>query len=442
MSEDSKKPSGRVRKSQNPPQGETLKIEVNKYKSIADALSGERWWRTLFSVFIFGCVLFTGIATVALAIKRMYPYSDITTNGLGATTFKSENSEVSYWLYNTALLWANSGISVEKGDVITVRSSGKFNTAMHHLYKSAKENTPMQEEWTGPEGEPDDPADRTGSYYRRKYRIFPGMPTGALVMQVARNEPFDTPSDPMDNKHQSLPNPDDFFFIGGEREDIYINNPGTLYFGINDIVFNKKTIAGMLVESIEDFVDGKTGYNDEARDERVKQAKSDLNSYKTGHSADPYAPEAMSLLFQAYRTAYKVDFDYLDKDRSLYIDALEKDENKLIDISKKGGEVLQGKIAQRLDCNALPSRIKDTIQEFSFAIYSDKNIEEAFNALIKELRSNRAIGKMRLGVTRVSHEEVVSELETYYNKGDNVYKTAWFDDNVGSFLIVVEKKTK
>ena len=86
----------------------------------------------------------------------------------------------------------------------------------------------------------------------------------------------------------------------------------------------------------------------------------------------------------------------------------------------------------------------DSINTLSLAIYDEdrENQKEAYQSLIKELRSNRAIGKMRLGVTRTGRDEVVSELETYYNKGDNVYKTAWFDDNVGSFLIVVEKKKR
>lgn len=447
MSADSKTPSGRSRKSQNPQQGKTLKIEVNKFKSIVDALSGKKWERIMLSVFFVGCILFTGIATIALAIKRMYPYSDITTNGLGATTFKSEKSEVSYWLYNTALFWANSGISVEKGDIITIRCSGKFNTAMHHLYKAAKENTPLEDEWIGPEGVPDDPQNQTGSYFRRKYRIFPGMPTGALVMQVAKNIPFDSPNDSLNKKLQSKPNPDDFYFIGGEREDIFINNPGTLYFGINDIVFNEKTIAGMLIESITDFVEDESGHSKKTQ---VNQVKRDLDRYKM----NPTAPNAMNWLFLAYRTAYEVDFKYLEKDRTKSIDDLEKNEDRILNkartaLSQKNNvkSIILGAVLTGLGEDksfTLPSRIIESINALSLAIYDEdgENQKEAYQSLIKELRSNRAIGRMRLGVTRTGRDEVVSELETYYNKGDNVYKTAWFDDNVGSFLIVVEKKKR
>ena len=246
-----------------PEEEPTLNIEFTKYKSLITALTQGRWWRFIVFVFLVGCILFTGIATVALAIKRLYPYSDITTNGLGATTIKNEKSEVSYWLFNTAILWANSGVSVEKGDIISIRCSGRFNTAIHHLYNAAKDNTKLSEEWTGPEGDKDDPNNRNGSYYRRKFRIFPGLPTGALVMQVVNNEPFDSP-----NEGDAIA--ENFYFIGGEREHIYINNPGTLYFGLNDIVFNDRTIIGMLKEEVNDARSFTDALRDRFQDELTR----------------------------------------------------------------------------------------------------------------------------------------------------------------------------
>ncbi|MBO4660358.1 MAG: hypothetical protein J5610_02740 [Prevotella sp.] len=46
---------------------------------------------------------------------------------------KSEDKEVIYWLLNTADVWANSGIHVEKGDELTIRASGLSHAGIHHL---------------------------------------------------------------------------------------------------------------------------------------------------------------------------------------------------------------------------------------------------------------------------------------------------------------------
>ena len=56
----------------------------------------------------------------------------------------------------------------------------------------------------------------------------------------------------------------------------------------------------------------------------------------------------------------------------------------------------------------------------------------------KELKGNRAIGNLKLGVTKDEYGKTVCELEYYHKKE---YKTAWFDDNVGSLLIVIEKES-
>ena len=227
---------------QPPKEPQKITIELYKYKTLIDALEDRhKVKRVVITVFFLGILLFAGITVITLSIKRLYPYSDITTNGLGATTIKSEKNEVSYWLFNTAILWANSGITVDKGDIITIRTSGKSHTAIHHLYDAAKNNISKRNDWVGGEGEPDIAANES-DYIRRRFRIFPDMPSGALLMQVVEKDNLiDNPDDG---------NPDNFYFIGKERQHIYINNSGTLYFTINDIVLNTHTIANMMWESI------------------------------------------------------------------------------------------------------------------------------------------------------------------------------------------------
>ena len=196
-----------------------ITIELYKYKTLIDAL-GDRHKvrRVVITIFVLGILLFAGISAITVAIKRLYPYSDITTNGLGATTIKSEKNEVSYWLFNTATFWANSGIHVDEGDIITIRASGKSHTAIHHLIDDARTNKKGKySNWVGSEGEIDERANERDQI-RRKYRIFPDLPAEALLMQVAKNdEHVDTPQDG---------DPQNFYFIGKERQHIYINNNG------------------------------------------------------------------------------------------------------------------------------------------------------------------------------------------------------------------------
>ena len=225
-------------------QKQIVTIKLNKYKSFVDSLGNRKTaYRVVFTLFLLGILLFVGITVITLSIKRLYPYSDITTNALGATTIKSEKKEVSYWLFNTAILWANSGIQVHKGDVLTIRASGKSNTAIHHLYDAAKDNKARTDRWVGSEGEFEGHDDKFNNE-RRRFRIFPNMPSGALLMQVcSKPKPFDTPlEDGADD--------DNFYFIGKERQNIYINETGTLYFAVNDIVLNRGTIAMMMSDII------------------------------------------------------------------------------------------------------------------------------------------------------------------------------------------------
>lgn len=391
----------------------TLKIEVSKYASLVKILSGDNWWRVLISVFFIGCVLFSGISLVALVIKKMYPYSDITTNGLGATTIKSEKGEVSYWLFNSASLWANSGITVEKGDIITIRSSGKYHTAIHHLYDATKNNTDLKDRWIGSGGMSDNYNNDNEDYYRSKYRIFPGEPNGALVMQVATNTPFETPKDSIDKKTKA--DPSNFYYIGNERQNIYINNSGTLYFAINDIVLNDSTIIDMLLDCLSDVKDRK--YLDSLIKAKTQKDRVDR-------------------LMGEFNDAFSIDLEYLrldlDKLKQIKIDLIRKSNSTEI---KKSINIALG----RCESDSFPDRINKKIDKLAYDCYMAKNDEEIridYNDLIKELEGNRAIGKLKLGVSKDDKGETVCELKYYH---DNSYKTAWFDDNEGSLLIVIEK---
>ena len=464
-------------------------IEVSKYKSILEVLGDpNKTWRVLLGIFFLGVILFTGIAVVASAIKKLYPYSDITTNGLGATTIKSEKKEVSYWLYNTSQLWANSGIAVKEGDIITIRSSGQFYTAIHHLYSSAKDNVVLKDRWVDSGGEADSPANLSqGSYYRRKFRMFPNLPTGTLVMQVANNNPYDTP-------REEGADPEDFYFIGKERQNIYIKHPGTLYFSLNDIVLNKRTIVELMYDCLcdfngikEDFVveyfrrvnlypwakdafyDEKAKKTDLANKICSKYSNSDLGDYlKSGREGEKRIDNMFhdfALLFKdkilnsekGSRTMskYKLGVSELIADN---IPATSLDTSYLIKrVSREGETVyLKGKYSVEIDNKTAYIKGRDMSGYDDETVVLENPILESENRIdlwkksfkLADLRNNRyktVVAKDSLelysadGPIFITDKVKVCEME-YYLRND--YKTAWFDDNIGSFLIVIEKDSK
>lgn len=302
-----------------------IRIEVTRYKSLLDAMGD--WikvFRVIVTISVTGLLLFAGIMLVILSVKRIYPYSDITTNALGATTIKNEKNEVSYWLLNTAELWSNSGIKVKRGQTIHVIASGKKHTAIHHLVEDANLNSNiLRDPWVGTEGSNDRPDDRDEA--RRQYRIFPYANQDALLMQIVPigKDPEDRP---IEESSVAV-------LIGKERE-VHIEKDGVLYFTINDIVLDDMTIARMMCDM--------TG------------AKKDLDNVVTE----------------------------LNKRRK--------------DIS-----------------------YKDFLELFGTAPQIFKPGENGF-------------GKFAFGKNKGSDN---IELFGYYK---NEYKTPWFEDNVGSFLIIVE----
>ena len=344
-----------------------MTVELSKYKTLIDALGDrKKVRRVVITIFFIGTLLFIGISSITVAIKRLYPYSDITTNGLGATTIKNEKKEVSYWLFNTATLWANSGIHVQEGDIITIRASGKSHTAIHHIIENAQNNQKDRyNNWVGSEGEIEDRANERDKI-RRQFRIMPDRPAEALLMQIASDDdPKDTPTDG---------DPKNFYFIGKERQNIYINSNGTLHFAVNDIVLNKSTIASMMWENIRlKYID---------KDEKDNQTKKIIKDYLSGQTEKP---------------------DNISEYNVLHL--------------------------KESDSIEWRNNIKDLFEKVF-----EKEISEANRNWTNS--DTHTIGKMELGYT-LNGTKHICEL-TYYYDNDNCEKV-WFEDNIGSFLIVIEK---
>ncbi|MDO4827363.1 MAG: hypothetical protein Q4B16_07420 [Bacteroidia bacterium] len=373
LNSDPRKSRGRPRKDSPPNTGDStqnIRVEISRYKTLLDALSDpKKVARVIFTVFSLGVLLFFGITLVVVTVKRFYPYSDITTNALGTTTIKNENKEVSYWLLNTAELWADSGITVKKGQTITVKASGKKHTAVHHLYKDADENSPkLREPWVGTKGfnSLEDKRDER-DMARARYKLYPGANQDALIMQIVYGDgPDNRPDDIVvtDNKTgkniTGLRKTDNrFILIGDRQENIYIEKDGRLYFTINDIPLDDATILKMMCEICDTLP---LADNSESLLKLLQKADSLRTEYDKSKAEGKDIKSALDSLYNSFKGL----FGYRDK------------ELPKIDSSKYGA--------------------------FEFGDNPYKQIE----------------------------------LYGYYMEK---YIAPWYEDNVGSFLIVIETTT-
>ena len=189
------------------------------------------------SLFLLVVILFIGLAFVVISIKKFYPYNMIETNIQGASIVKSEDKDVIYWLFNTADLWANSGIEVQKGDILTIRASGSSFTAIHHLVDASKQNYVPQDKWVGTEGHSkDNPRD----LLRAQYRLCKDAAEEILLMKIIDPSYAQKPIREWDEKTLTQ----DIEVIGKERT-LYISKPGVLHFAVNDIVLTDSNLKDM-----------------------------------------------------------------------------------------------------------------------------------------------------------------------------------------------------
>lgn len=340
--------------SQEKPKVEVL---IVRHKELFEMLKNPHaMWRVLLSLFCIIVIFFIGLAFVVLAVKKFYPYNSIQTNIYGATIMKNEDKEVIYWLFNTAELWANSGISVKKGDILTIRASGASNTAIHHLVDNSRSNTVNRDKWVDTDGQR---KTNNRDMLRANFRINKNQDEGKLLMQII----------PYSNQKTgpkwlaSTDNPylkgdsKSIIVVGKERQNIRIPCDGVLHFAVNDIVLTDDVLDSLFVEDFENL-------KNEIKSENGKISLSKeeaLKAFKTG-----------------------------DKNK------LEKIEQNILNENK-----------------VLWSSIKKNYKEhgFNFGIYADKNDKDSV-VLINEL--------------------------LYYK--ENKFVDAWFVDNIGSFLIVIERQ--
>lgn len=247
-------------KGQNPPEKEQptkVELEIVRYRELLETLRQPQMiWRLLITCLFLVIVVFLGLAMVVMSVKKIYPYSTIETNVYGATTMGSEDKEVTYWLFNTAEMWGNSGISVDEGDVITVRSSGAWHTAIHHLVEQAENNKELTDKFTGSEGRERRLAN---DVFRAQFRLVNDLTDGTLLMgifpepNVKRSADVQAASNKSFREYSEKLSDLNIYEIGKEKRGFRITEKGVLHFAVNDIPLtrtNIKNIYSVYVDSL------------------------------------------------------------------------------------------------------------------------------------------------------------------------------------------------
>lgn len=236
-----------------------VEIVIVRHRQLFNLLQSPRQlWRLLLSLFLIIVVVFVGLFFVVMTIKHYYPYNKIVTNEMGATIMQDEDKEVIYWLFNTADLWANSGIEVEAGDILTIQTSGATHTAIHHLLDAAKQNDQPKENWYLPEGYTQEVITDTEAN-RHSYRLAGHKPTGIFLMQVLDTDDSRALSELKSKKErtsipkemQNLLTPSYFYVIGQESRELRINKNGILHFAVNDVVLTDSIIDKMWCDNFK-----------------------------------------------------------------------------------------------------------------------------------------------------------------------------------------------
>lgn len=365
-----------------------MEIEITRYKGLVNAFNTPTALAKLIIVISLIIVLvFFGISVIALVIKSYYPYKTVNSNEYGATIIENEDNEVIYWLFNTADLWANSGIRVKEGDVISVRASGAFNSSIHHLVDEANENKKGRN-WLNPIGGPN--ASTPREKHRASYRISQAHPFNTLLMQVipedvelkdndgvwtteyacyldGRPKEIKNNNNTIDHAKSIYP---DIYAIGAERDKVTIRSDGVLYFTVNDIALTRKVIAQM---------------KDEVNMNSIK--KKDIGLLRIGRFPIPDVNEE----------------NLFERDTSILIKGLEN-------IGYKG------------ECS-------DTIN-FGDQLEKKWKWDNSYRELYDSLKHYKTNDSNFL-------LEHYSELDYYLIRN---FVDAWFVDNTGSYLIVIERK--
>ena len=153
---------------------------------------------------------------------------------------KSMNCEYAFYLFNTAELWANTGIQVNEKDLIRINISGAFNSAVEYVIAAAEDNTELTYQWVSYQNTPLADTVSKGiefcvSNYRKETKHDSHFEFGT-AMFVILPESANLKGDPL---HGLSGEPLEIKKWTPKTNQRFIRakKSGTLYFAVNDMYF-------------------------------------------------------------------------------------------------------------------------------------------------------------------------------------------------------------
>ena len=367
---------------ETPKDGERITLTIVKNKDIIEVLRSPAL--TLRFILITFCIvlfLFIGLSWVLRSIKKVFPYNTITTNPYGATLMQDEDKTVAYWLFNTATFWADSGIEVEQGDVLTIRASGSMNTAVHHLVEDADKNRIATDPWMDTDGGRDT-EERNPD--RSRHRIAPGERENVLLMRVY-------PPTEQDDRQETFSRINSYYVIGKEKSNVYIRENGRLQFTVNDIDMTPAKLREMYREERDAFID------------IIKKEY----------------PKGITIKNST------IKISNLEKEwKSFSNDFFSENEYANITNSKLTKDIVENKL--------------DSYKTLSEFIKIYKIEKESSLKNLDSLIRNHGLKVREVDANGwEDYYPVINEYKYYYS---TKFRDAWYLDNIGSFLIVIEKR--
>ncbi len=235
----------------NSTKDEEIKIVIDETGSFSENLCKPSFGYLLLGVLAVTITVFLGIFVAIKILDATDEIPNILTNKYGVVINAEPEKQVCYFLLNSAQYWAETGIHVEKGDLVSVYASGSINTGIHHVVAAANDNIPPDFDWSGPEGLntkvlfASRPADRMSLHYL----VQPDENHGALLMMIQEDENAYKQYIKPENTHLYFQSA--IVTIGEGKSKIRINENGLLYFCVNEVFLSKRNIEELRAEYIE-----------------------------------------------------------------------------------------------------------------------------------------------------------------------------------------------
>ncbi len=360
-----------------------INVVIDEAGKLGDFVSSPRFGLFLVGIMLSAFALIIGIYIAITVLDKSKSLPNILTNQYGVIINTEPDKRVCYFLLNSSEYWAQTGIKVEKGDYISIYTSGSYNTAIHHVVTAADSNTVPDFKWITSEGIP------TENVYEGKPADFlslevltkKGANLGSLLMKIS-NGSLHTEDAMFHEKYYDYDN--DIIDIGRGKSNIRVTKDGELEFCINEIYLSEEKILKLRKIYIDHIFSKaeKYGISD----------KKGLSELLHGPVLEPVDSTKDN------RRVYPEDTDYIMEFLYKSHDSLSK-ENLDIRSFTAGLDAIYSKFRDK-DIDTL---------EKMFSSEPEKTDKKVFKRIF--------------------------ELEKYYLYR---YASPWYDDNIGSALVVIE----